>query len=508
MTIRYSIAIDRNHDGDFSDADGEIKARVLELRWRLGMRAAYESMAAAGWARITVLNADGAFSPERVRLDSGTRVRIQSEQAGIARTHFTGSISHIEPDEGERSRKLALIHLQDIQPWLADSPARLSPQIGVSADQVIARLLDGATLRRSRLAGYCLIDVDGYNRINSVRIFPPGNVARRLQPGKSRFAYVGDWWRDSTSTREAIGETAASERGRFYIDREGAAVFLNRHHTLIQRRIAAEFHDDMRGMAYRYGDQRLNQIALLMTPRVLGESGALIWQLRAPQRIARRSDLLLNLRLMDERDQPVGLLEFDRLEARFQLSPEEGGRVIPSGAVAEVMRLGTTSIQLRLTNQTRNDLYLTLLQLYGKPLYRSDPIEIRAEDGEGMHIYGLKRLALDLPALSHIETAQAFADYELARRKHPRGSIHSLQIDARDHLPAALSAGLFERIRVSEAQTGHGARDYFIIGEEHHVSDGGTRHSVTWTLEPADTARFVIIDSSAINGQTEVIAPY
>ena len=220
MTIRYSIVIDRDHDGDFGDADGEINARVIELRWRLGLRSAYRSMADYSWARITVLNADGAFSPERNRLDSGTRVRIQSEYAGVTRTHFTGGISPIEPDEGEY--------------WLADSPARLSPQTDVTADQVIAQLLDGATLRRPALAGYCLIDVAGYNLIDSARIFPPENSGRRLQPGRSRFAFVGDWWRATTSTREAIGEIAASERGRFYIDREGAAVFLNRHHTLIQ----------------------------------------------------------------------------------------------------------------------------------------------------------------------------------------------------------------------------------------------------------------------------------
>ena len=508
MPIRYSIAIDRNHDGDFDDADGGINERVIELRWRLGMRAAYDSMADKGWARINLLNADGAFSPERVRLDSGTRVRIQSECDGIARTHFTGSISHIEPDEGEHSRRHALIHLQDIQPWLADSPARLSPQIDVRADQVIARLLDGAALRRSRLAGYCCIDVEGYNQIDSARIFPPNNVARRLQAGKSRFAFVGDWWPDTISTRAAIGEIAASERGRFYIDRKGEAVFLNRHHTLIQREIAAQFHDDMRAMTYSYGDQRLNQIALLMTPRELGESGSLIWQLRAPMRIGQRSERLLNLRLVDQRDAPVGLLAFDRLESRFQRGPKGESRVVPSGAFAEVVRLGTTSIQLRLVNQTRNELYLTQLQLFGTPLFRGDPIEVGAEDGEGMHIYGLKRLALDLPALSEIETAQAFADYELARRKHPRGSIKTLQINARHHLPAALSAGLFQRIRVSESQTGHGARDYFIVGEEHHVSAGGTNHIVTWTLEPADAARFVIVDSSVIDGRTEVIAPY
>lgn len=508
MSIRYRIAIDRDHDGDFGDATEDISERVVELRWRLGMRAAYENIADVSRARITALNADGAFSPERNRLESGTRVRIESEYAGVARVHFTGYISHIEPDEGDFGRRQALIHVQDIQPWLAEDPARLGPQVDVTADEVIAQLLDGAILRRPALAGYCLINVDRYNRIDRVRIFPPENSGRRLQAGKTRFAYVGDWWRDSTSARQAIGELAASERGRFYLDRAGDAVFLNRHHTLIERTIAAEFHDDMSDMTYRYGDQRLNQIALLMTPREIGASGTLLWRLGSPLLVGQSSELLLNLRLVDERDEPVGMLEVDRLESRFQLGLEGGAREIHDGVGAEVAQAGTTSVQLRLVNRRRREAYLTLLQLYGRPLYRRDPLEISVADGAGMHIYGLKRLRLDLPALSDFATAQAFAGYELSRRKHPRGAIHELRINARDRLPEALSLSLFDRIRVSESQTGHGARDYFIIGEEHQVSAGATRHEVAWTLEPADSTRFVIVNDSAIDNRAELIAPY
>jgi hypothetical protein len=329
-----------------------------------------------------------------------------------------------------------------------------------------------------------------------------------LQPGKTRFAYIGDWWRESTSAREAIGEIAASDRGRFYLDRAGEAVFLNRHHTLIHKTIAVEFDDDMNDMAYSYGDRRLNQIALKMTPREVGESGTLLWQLRAPQRIGRRSELLINLRLVDERDEPLGLLEFERLAFRFQLGTRAGSREAKAGVGAEVVQLGATSVRLRLFNGARRDLYLTVLRLYGKPLYRGEPLEVSVADGEGMHVFGLKRLALDLPALSDIETAQAFAAYELARRKHPRGVISSLQFKARDHRPAALEATLFDRIRIRESQTGHGARDYFIIGEEHHVGAGGTRHKVTWTLEPADSARFFIVDDSVIDNRAVVLAPY
>jgi len=508
MTIHYSIAIDRDHNGDFGGADEEISGRVIALRWRLGMRRAYDSLAEPSWARITVLNADGAFSPERNRLQSGTSVRIQSAEGGVNRTHFTGAISHIEPDEGDFGRKQALIHLQDIQPWLADSPARLKPQINVTADAVIAQLLDGAILRRPVLAGFCLIDVAGYNRINRARIFPPANGLRRLQPGKSRFAYVGDWWRESTSTRQAIGEVAASERGRFYLDREGRAVYLNRHHTLIQRTISARFDDSMSGMDYSFGEGRLNQIAMLMTPREIGASGTLLWSLRSAQRIAQRSEVEMNLRLVDGRNQPVGLLKFERLLTRFQLGPETGGGAIDAGVAAEVVQLGTTSVRLRVVNQSRREVFLTALQLFGKPLYRGDTLEVSVADGEGMHVYGLKRLALDLPALSDIETAQAFATYELARRKHPRGTIQTLRLKAREHLPAALSATLFQRVRIRESQTGHGERDYFIVGEEHHVHEGGTRHEVTWTLEPADSTRFVIVNDSDIDSQDELIAPY
>lgn len=508
MTLTYRITIDRDHDGVFGAADEEISARVIELRWRLGMRSAYDSLAQPNWARITARNPDGAFSPERRALDSGARVRIQSDDDGLARTHFTGAVSRIEPDEGDYSRKQAIIHLHDIQPWLADSPARLPPQIDVTADQVIARLLDGATLRRPALAGHCLIDVDGYNLIDSARVFPPENVGRRLQRGKTRFAYVGDWWRASTSTRDAIGEIAASERGRFYLDRAGEAVFINRHHTLIQRRVVAEFNDDMSGMTYSYGDQRLNQVALQMTPRALGENDTLLWQLRSAMRIPPRSERLMDLRLADERDQPLGLLGVDRLESRFQRSPAAGGRQVHSGAAAEVAQLGASFVRLRVANHSRRDLYLTVLQLYGKPLYRGDPIEVSAVDGKGMHVYGLRRLELDLPALSDFETAQAFADYELARRKHPRGVISALRVQAREHKTTALEATLFDRVRIRESQTGHGARDYFIVGEEHHVQAGGTRHEVTWTLEPADSTRFVIIDRSVIDGRSEVIAPF
>ena len=504
MTADFSIAIDKDQDGKY---ETEIRDQVIEMRWRLGMRRAYDSMAEQSWARITVDNRNGEFSPERHALAIGARIRIQSRHKGITRTHFSGALSHIEPEAGAWSQKLARLHLQDLQAELENSPALLPPQANASADTVIAALLARAVLRRPVLAGYCLVDISGYNLIDSARVYPPQRPAQRLEAGKTRFAYVGDWWRETTSARQAISDVVSSERGRFFINREGEAVFLNRHHTILRGAIAARFDNSMSGLRYSYGDQRLNCVRLRMRPRALSADNGLLWQLRSPLLIKARADFHVTLRLLDERDEPLGLLSVDRLASRFQLSANTTGEPYTREVKAEIAGLGASSATARISNRRRHAVYLTQLRLYGQALQRGDPLEIVVADEAAIALYGLKPLSIDLPALSDFATAQAFASYELARRSRPRGQVSAIRIDARQHA-AGLSASLFDRIRISDSQTGHAQEDYFIIGEEHELGDGGASHQVSWTLEPIDRTRFVVINGSRVDAAAEVIAPY
>ncbi|MCY4020744.1 MAG: hypothetical protein OXG39_15130 [Chloroflexi bacterium] len=507
MSGQYVIALDRNQDGTFFDLDEDLARHVLELKWRLGLRQPYDSIADYGMAQIALRNIDGGFSPERKRLDIGTRVQIACEDGDERVTLFTGFISQVSVDAGDWSEGRSVIHVQDIQPWLEASPARLSPISNVSADRVIDRLLDGALVRRAVVAGYCIIDVPGHDRIDSVRVFPPQNLGRRLQEGKTRFAYVGDWWDETTSIRRAIRDLAESERGRFYIDRGGDAVFLNRHQTLVSKKLSATFVDDMKSMTYAYGDQRVNRFTLLMTPREVGAGGTTLWQLAQAERIGARASLDLSLRFTDELGRPVGLLEFERLQAAFYRDEGGEGSAIREDVSARIIEIGFTSLLARLENNSARDVFLTELLVIGKPLYRRDPLELTVSDGAGIHLHGLRHFTQDLPALSDIATAQAFASYELARRKHPAGTVRELQLDARQH-PSARRLSLFDRIRISETRSGHIDQEYFIIGEEHQVSQGGARHEMRWTLEPADQSRFVVIGDSVIDSQQEAIAPY
>ena len=506
MSIAYRVRIDRDHSGVFSASD-DISADVIALRWRLGMKAAYDSMADMGSAVITLRNPAGAYSPERTTLPMGARVQISSRRKGVDRVHFIGFISHIEPDAGALGRRQAKLHLHDIQPWLAQSPAQLPPQTNVTADRVIARLLDNATLRRPALAGYLFIDRSGNNRIDTDRVFPAQSVSQRLAAGVTRFAHVGDWRDANASARDAIAELAKSARGRFFISRDGSAVYLNRRYILLRKTVAARFADDMAGCHYEYGADQLNRLTLQVTPRRVGPAGSLLWQLAGAQPIPPRSQTRLHLRLVDAHGQPIGLLALQGLGWRFQAGASERSRVISEDVRVRVLP-GATWLDAQIINRNRHSVWLTLLNVYGTPLFRGAPMHTRAEDVASLHTHGIRGEWRDLPALSDLETAQAFADYEVAQRRHPRGLMRELRLDAHEHPDAALGLTLFDRVRVSESQTGHSQRDYFIVGETHEVDAGGARHNARWTLEPADMTSYFTIDSDSIDAAGSLILPF
>ena len=506
MSISYSVRIDRDHTGVFA-ASEDISADVVALRWRLGMKAAYDSMADMGSAVITLRNPAGAYSPERTTLPMGARVQIASRRKGVDRVHFIGFISQIEPDTGALGRRQARLHLHDIQPFLAQSPAQLPPQANATADQVIARLLDSAILRPPILAGYLFIDRAGSNRIDTDRIFPAQSVSQRLAAGITRFAYVGDSWQASASARDAIAELAKSARGRFYISRDGTAVYLNRRYTLLRKTLAAKFDDDMAGCDYAYGADQLNRLTLRVTPRLVGNADSLLWQLPGAQPVPPRGQTLLTINLVDAHGQPVGLLDFKRLRWRFQAGASHRSRVIADNVKVRATP-GATWLHALVSNHNRHSVWLTLLNVYGTPLYRGAPMQARAEDVASLHRHGIRSEWRDLPALSDVETAQDFADYEVSQRRHPRGVIRELRLDARQRPQAALGLTLFDRVRVSESQTGHSKRDYFIVGEAHEVDAGGARHVARWTLEPADMTSYFQIDSDRVDAESVMILPF
>jgi hypothetical protein len=507
MPASYVVAIDLADDGSFA---GDITADVLDLRWRLGMAQPYDSVAAPISARITVRSPTRAYSPEVTSddLSPGKPIRIQSDDGVTTRTHFTGFISRVEPLPGAQGERTAVIHARGPEHELSQNQVRLPPQVNVRADQVIQAVLDAIQLRRARMKGYWVLDVAGHAELATNTRLAEETIARSLETGQSTFVYAADTWAGGIPADAAIRQMAEAERGRFFVNRGGQAVFYNRHHTLLDTTADVTFSDSFDGVAYIYGGDVVNQVHVTLIPRSIGPASTTLWSLGAAQAIPPGETLFRHVvvRYQDADKRPIGALTVlpPLRGIDYQANTLPDGSGLDRTAFVDVLLIAAdaSAATLEIRNRSAQTAYLLAgAQLRGTPLNLGDPLTLSQSDGESIAFHGLNILPLNLPALDSLEAADQLARYELARRKDPRGIVRAIRITGQTQLAQVLARSLFDRVTVEEMQTGHDA-DYFIVAEDHEVSRGGTRHSVTWLLETASASAFWVVSTSTLDQST------
>jgi hypothetical protein len=509
--VTYTVAIDWDDDGDFTDTGENITADVLHMTWRLGLAQPYDSLAPPISAQITLRNASRAYSPEYSAYDlqPGKPIRIQSDDGLTTRTHFTGFISRVEPMPGALGQRLSIIHASGPEPWLAQHHIRLPPQVNVTADQVVAAALDALHLRLPVIGGYWLLDVPGHAELDSSTRLG-GTYPRVIETGQSTFAYTADTWGAGLPADEALLQMAESERGRVFVNRFGQIVFFNRHHTLLSMTALASFADNMDGLAYAYGAEVTNRVQVAMIPRSIGAAGTTLWRLESAQAIQPGEAGLRRLvaPFRDGDSRPIGALTVIEpaagVDYQANTLADGTGVDVTAQLVVRLVETGASGATLEIRNDSPSKVYLLAgAQLRGTPIIQGDPLLIEQVDWAGVNRYGLNTLRLNTPALGSLEDADQLARFELARRKDPRGVVRSLDLTGALHLAQILARSLFDRITVQDTQTDHNT-DYFIIAEEHTVDLGGARHRCRWLLEPASASAFWVLDSSHLD-QTTVV---
>lgn len=501
MPITYTIAIDFNDDGDFTDLGDVISADVLEVQWRLGMAKPYKHMAALSTAEILVRNPSGTFSPEVTSLLPSKRLKVQSDDGTTVRTHFIGAIAKVEPTAGEQGKRTAIIFAHGRMAELSQQQIRLPLMTNLTADTGISAILDQVQWRYDVLDGMCII---GRDSIGSSDIFGDDPITKTLDTGKSTFAYLGDNWKEGLSANEAIRKLVEAEGGRFFFNRNAEAIFYNRHHMLQNDTIAATFNDDMEALNYSYGDDLVNDVEVRILPRSIGTANSLLWSLLQTLTLKRNSEtrITASYRLNGE---SVGALEISEPIFSANSNSSGNGEDMSSDVQVLLMEIGASAAIIEIRNRSDAKVFLTQLDLYGTPLSTEHPLILTSEDMMSKTLYGIQSLQLDVPVVTDIDEAQGIAEWELLRRGTPQGTMRELQTSTRSHPSETLSLTLFDRIKIIESQTGHNA-DYNIVSEAHIIDKGGTRHRVSWLLEPAETGVFFVIGSHSIGG-SEILAP-
>lgn len=488
MTTTYTITLDSADDGSFS---ADLSAAALKAEWRLGMTEPFAAIAAIATAEILLQNPARALSPEvTAGLSSGTPLRIQADDGSTVHTLFTGFITRVEPLPGDQGARTAVVYAAGPETALHMTAVRLPPQVARRADETIASLLAAVPLRRTPLAGCWVLGVADHSELGEQTTLP-GDPLIALETGITTCAYLGDTWEDGIPAIAAIRQLAESERGRFFTDRAGRLVFYSRHHTLLDTTPAAAFSDEMDDLTYTYGADMANHVAITLTPRHIGGAGSTLWMLENPQRIqpGESGFRQITARYRAALDQPCGALAvtppLSGMDYTANTAADGSGADITADLDVLLVRADFSAALLEVRNRSTGVAYLQAgATLRGTPLLQGDPVTVTEQDATSITFHGLHPLVFDLPALDSVEDAGQLARFELARRKHPRGTAHSLTLVSPRHRASILGRTLFDRITVTEMQTGHHA-DYFIIGEAHTLDLGAARHRVTWALEPA-----------------------
>jgi hypothetical protein len=509
MTTTYHVLIDRIDNGVLSlYGSDDVGADVLHIEWHTGMTDTYQAVAPPAEAVITLRNRDGAYSPEQTAIQPGQRLEIRSDDGSTVRKHFVGLVHFIDVDAGTQGQQQARVHARGLMQQLTEQSVRMQPRVTATAGTVLEDIFQQARFRYRGLNGFCVIDRETHNLIDSTLIFGDDTPPRSFQAGKTEFTYAGDIWRDDVPISTAIRHLTEADGGRFFVDRDGVYTFFDRHH-LTQSTVRGTFSDNMNSLSYTYGSEILNRVDVEILPRNIGLPNTILWQLEEPVHIMRDSSLQIVASYVNSTGFPVGAVDVLRMEpyVHYRMtwvedptSPDATGR-----ADVRFLEVGATATVIEILNRSSLGFWIQEMELRGTPISVDRPYNITRRDDLSITEYGVRRQFVSVPVLSDTVEAAALADTMLLHQRGARGRVRTLELSTHTQPVAVLDYSLFDLIQVDDSQTGHSAL-YHIIGQTHTIDRGGSRHRVRWLLEPSPVGQFVIINRSSIN-QDDLLLP-
>ncbi|MBE2271325.1 MAG: hypothetical protein IAE80_24035 [Anaerolinea sp.] len=510
MPTTWTFRIDWNRDGDFSDLHENVSNHVLQANWFLGFREPYKDVAENSVLTLILRNDSRLFSPENAsgalygNLLPFRTVKVESYDGVTTRTHWVGRIETIQPQVNENGQRTVQIVAAGVMHLYTAAESRLVLQENRRSDEILAELIKEVVIPPAGNQAWVLGNA-GSSNVGQSTYMSHVTMYSALEAGKTTIVMTGDNWvrqggyadaeKESFDVYHAIADVVATERGRFFIDREGKAVFWNRHHLLYDTPIGLTFADTMNGMTYTYAsiDGMKNEVIVVCHPRSVSTSTTdVLWELKDEMIvIAPGKTRTVFVKYLDEKATRIGAKDVTLTEVTF----EEGS------ATATINAKGNGA-ELVFSNSSGSDYAVVKTAVVrGRKITTYSNMEAKATDQTSMSFYGRRTMRLNLPGVSNLADAQYIADFELLRRKQPRGEVSALTVVSHGKTGGGyhaqqLALTLGDTVQITESQTGHN-RKYFIIGEAHKLTKGATYFETTWYLEPAPDP--VVVGGTNVN---------
>ena len=148
MTTRWTIGIDWDRDGNYTDET----ARVTSAKWSLGCQLAYMDVGNDAKLTLVMRNEDKRFTPENSagslygKLVPLRPVKLESNDGTTTRTHWSGWIATILPVGGKYGNRQVDIIAHGAMQFLKATETMIELQENQRSDQIIDALILGGHL--------------------------------------------------------------------------------------------------------------------------------------------------------------------------------------------------------------------------------------------------------------------------------------------------------------------------------------------------------------------------
>lgn len=484
-------------DGIYVEVAGtEIQTKCLSARTERG-RDEELGQAQTGIAELTCDNSDGDFSPENSggayygTLDLGASLVVYEIYLGVIYYHFTGKIDKILP-HAEWDNRVAYIVGLDGMDDLAGTEIKTVLRTDTETGELCGDVLDAIS-------------------------WPSGAANRDLDTGIDVLQYG---WFHKVKGLQGIRMLEQIEKGFFYIDVDGKAIWENRHHRLSGAHLTpqADFEDTMVEVGYEYTKRQIrNQVTV--KGRRYFSGGVTLWSgydlatldddliwsahcgdVQAPY-IPQATTVTLWAEWNEALASHTALVKGTHWDANTQ--PDKSGTDVGANITITETAYGQ-AIKLEIANAGSVGAYIVepdspplgapadrTLLIYGI-LFGAENISITKEDSTSQTAYGVRSLDIDAPFKSNPNDIRALAEYLLARFKDPVPDAVSVRLVARTNSTIRVEC-LQRKIsdRITLKATLHGFdRDFFInkVIQDYVLKEGGFQHETTWMVERAEGA--------------------
>ena len=492
MTTRWTIGIDWDRDGNYTDET----ARVLSAKWMLGFQQAYMDVGNDAQLRLILRNDDRRFTPENSagplsgKLAPLRPVKVESHDGTTTRRHFSGWVQSIHPAANENGERTATIRVAGAMQFLKATETKIELQENQRSDQIIDALIQEVIFPPALADAWVLGDPD-YSKLGESTYLANLEAYSNYEEGVLTLNLAGDNWvrqggysdqeKDTFDVYRGIRDITAAERGKFFFDREGKAVFWNRHHILDDDVVDASFNDAMTDMKYTFAslEQTKNEIIVTCHPRSVGAAPTTLWELKdAVIRVAPGETREVYVKYKDEKDKRIGGKDVTVEDVEYL----QGGCTVAVEAKAN-------GANLVFKNESeRTEAIVEKCVVKGRKIVDEGQMDARATDQTSITYFGRRTMNINLPSIDDLDQAQYIADFERNRRKTPFGLAQMITLQSHAENGGArhadqLGLTIGSLIRLQETQTDHDGV-YIIIGEAHELANGGVRWTTSWYLEP------------------------